>query len=297
MRAVLRPLSTHTVFSPIETIISVFVLATLAYFHILSGIKHSSFFASSHPPALRPAFARLSDGEWVAVSQHDWTEAWKHPGGNLDALELQQVVFTLDDKTQPVSSNVSLRYHFIAFPPRVFHTTKFHAFTRASQHGAHMATSLSAGADTDSYQTALLDASAISQHLVSNVPALSGKAYSSICHHPNVSGTSCFTSVSGPGSSPILTLSFKPGTRDDWLGSLRKEKTITLDGVKYSIDAGKRQESIGEMQSSKWVAYAVSALVLRFWELTKVRGLLLLRSIARPELLNRKRTRLIYSSS
>ncbi|KAM5532160.1 hypothetical protein V8D89_014185 [Ganoderma adspersum] len=218
MRAVLRPLSTHTVFSPIETIISVFVLATLAYFHILSGIKHSSFFASSHPPALRPAFARLSDGEWVAVSQHDWTEAWKHPGGNLDALELQQIVFTLDDKTQP---------------------------------------------------TALLDASAISQHLVSNVPALSGKAYSSMCHRSNVSGTSCFTSVSGPGSSPILTLSFKPGTRDDWLGSLRKEKMITLDGVKYSIDAGKRQESIGEMESSKWVAYAVSALVLRFWELTK----------------------------
>ena len=118
-----------------------------------------------------------------------------------------------------------------------------------------------------------------------------------MCHRSNVSGTSCFTSVSGPGSSPILTLSFKPGTRDDWLGSLRKEKMITLDGVKYSIDAGKRQESIGEMESSKWVAYAVSALVLRFWELTKVCGLLLLRSIARPEPLNRKRTRLIYSSS
>lgn len=132
---------------------------------------------------------------------------------------------------------------------------------------------------------------------MSNVPALSGKAYSSLCHHPNVSGTSCFTSVSGPGASPILTLSFKPGTRDDWLGSLRKEKTITLDGVKYDIDAEKRQESIGEMQSSKWVAYAVSALVLRFWELTKVCGMPLLRSIARPELFNRKRTRLISSSS
>ncbi|KAI1786178.1 mannosyl oligosaccharide glucosidase-domain-containing protein [Ganoderma leucocontextum] len=184
-----------------------------AYFHILSGIKHSSFFAFS--PALRPAFTRLANEEWVVVSQRDWTE---DPGGNLDALELQQVVFTLDDTAQP---------------------------------------------------TALLDASAISQHLVSTIPALSGKTYSSLCHHPNVSATSSFTSVSAPGSSPILTLSFEPGTREDWLGSLKKENTVTVDGVKYVIDTGKRQESIGEMESSKWVAYAISALVLRFWELTK----------------------------
>ena len=75
------------------------VLATLAYFHILSGIKHSSFFASTRPAALRPAYARLTDGEWVAVSQQDWAEAWKHPGAGVDAMELQQLVFTLDDKT------------------------------------------------------------------------------------------------------------------------------------------------------------------------------------------------------
>ena len=100
MRAILRPLSTHTVFSPIETIVSVFVLATLAYFHILSGIKHSSFFASSHPPALRPAYTRLTNGEWVAVTKHDWAEAWKH--GGHDAVELQQLVFSLDEKSHSV---------------------------------------------------------------------------------------------------------------------------------------------------------------------------------------------------
>ena len=107
MRAILRPLSTHTVFSPIETCVSVFVLATLAYFHILSGIKHSSFFEPSKPPSLRPAYARLTDGEWVAVTQHDWAEAWKHPGAGIGATELQQLVFTLDDKT------VSVRTAFI----------------------------------------------------------------------------------------------------------------------------------------------------------------------------------------
>lgn len=102
MRAILRPLSTHTVFSPIETVVSVFVLVTLAYFHILSGIKHSSFFASSRPSSLRPAYARLTNGEWVAASSHDWKDAWKNAGSGLDALELQQVVFTLDDKSHLV---------------------------------------------------------------------------------------------------------------------------------------------------------------------------------------------------
>ena len=120
-------------------------------------------------------------------------------------------------------------------------------------------------------QNAPLDATAITQHLVSHVPGPSDKTYSSICYHSNASENACFMSVSEPGSSPVLTLSFKPGTREDWLGTLRTEKSITVDGVRYDVDAGKRQESIGEMKSSKWVAYALSALVLRFWELTKVR--------------------------
>ena len=121
-------------------------------------------------------------------------------------------------------------------------------------------------------QDAVLDASTVAQHLVSSLPALSGKAYSSICHHAgaNVSETPCFINVSEPGSAPTLTLSFKPGAREDWLAALRQQNTIVVDGVKYVVDAGKRQESIGEMKSSKWVAYALSALVLRFWELAKV---------------------------
>ena len=130
------------------------------------------------------------------------------------------------------------------------------------------------------FQTAPLDASTIAQHLVSQVPGPSGKPYSSICHHSNSSESACFVNVSEPGSSPVPTLSFKPGPREDWLSALRKEKTITVDGVKYDVDAGKRQESIGEMKSSKWVAYALSALVLRFWELTKVCGRLLCTCVA-----------------
>ena len=108
MRALLRPLSTHTVFSPIETIVAVFVLATLAYFHILDGIKHSSFFAPTFPSALRPANARLSQGEFMPITEREWFNAWKH---GEQALELQQLTFSLDDKVRKVSTS-----YFVAVP-------------------------------------------------------------------------------------------------------------------------------------------------------------------------------------
>ena len=100
MRALLRPLSHYTVFSPIETIVAIFVLATLAYFHILDGIKHSSFFAPTFPSTLRPASARLSQGEWLPISEREWYNAWKRGD---EALELQQLVFSLEDKGRKVS--------------------------------------------------------------------------------------------------------------------------------------------------------------------------------------------------
>lgn len=103
MRALVRPLAYHSAFSPIETIVFVCVLATLAYFHILAAVKHSSFFAPSFPSTLRPAHARLSEGEWVGVSERDWFQAFKHPEDGDRAVELQQVVFSLDDKTRKVS--------------------------------------------------------------------------------------------------------------------------------------------------------------------------------------------------
>ncbi len=114
MRALLRPLAHHSVFSPIETIVSVFVLATLAYFHILSGIKHSSFFAPTLPSTLRPAHARLSQGEWVPVGDREWNRAFKHPEEGDHAVELQQIVFSLDDKTRKVSN--AYRTHALLVP-------------------------------------------------------------------------------------------------------------------------------------------------------------------------------------
>jgi len=69
----------------------------------------------------------------------------------------------------------------------------------------------------------------------------------------------------------MLTLSFEPGKREEWLAALRQVKSVTIDGVEFDLQGAKREQTIGEMKSSKWVAYALRATFLRFWELTKVR--------------------------
>jgi len=40
-------------------------------------------------------------------------------------------------------------------------------------------------------------------------------------------------------------------------------------GVKYQVEAHDT-ETIGEMKGGKWMAYAARALIVRFWEFTKV---------------------------
>ena len=90
MRAIPRPLTARTASAPIETIVFVFVLATLSYFYILSAIRQSTYFALSAPNNLRPAYALLTDSEWVPVSGKDW---FKAPA----QLELQPIVFSFDN--------------------------------------------------------------------------------------------------------------------------------------------------------------------------------------------------------
>lgn len=110
MRALLRPLAVHAAYSPIEVIVPFFVLGTLAYFHVLSAIKHSSFFAPTYPSTLRPAHALLRDSDWVGVSESKWQDAASSSGGVL-GLELQQIAFSMDDSLSHTNEKVStLRY-------------------------------------------------------------------------------------------------------------------------------------------------------------------------------------------
>lgn len=93
MRPLPGPLSFHAASSPIETIVFFFAVATLAYFHVLSAIKHSQFLAPNAPSTLRPALALLRDNEWVGVSENNWFER-----EGVTALEIQQLMLSLEPK-------------------------------------------------------------------------------------------------------------------------------------------------------------------------------------------------------
>lgn len=69
------------------------------------------------------------------------------------------------------------------------------------------------------------------------------------------------------------TLALVPGVKEEFTGAFhRLIKSVSSEGadVSYEVEA-KQTETIGDMKSSKWVAYAASALVVRFWDLAKVR--------------------------
>lgn len=83
-----RPISRRAVNSPIETIVASFVLATLAYFHLLSAIKHSAFLAPAPVGPARPSFAAKTTESWAAASK----SAWTIPAADVTRVEVQQVV-------------------------------------------------------------------------------------------------------------------------------------------------------------------------------------------------------------
>ncbi|KAJ6455873.1 hydroxymethylglutaryl-coenzyme A reductase-domain-containing protein [Mycena sanguinolenta] len=86
MRTILKPLAIHAAYSPIETIVFLSIVGTLAYLHILSTIKHSAFFAP--PPPVRSAYALYTD-HWVSQPASVWRR-----DNSVPRLDLQQLVFT-----------------------------------------------------------------------------------------------------------------------------------------------------------------------------------------------------------
>ena len=98
MKALIRPVSIHAASSPIETIVFFFVLSTLAYFHVLSAIKHSSFFAPTSLPPLRPSHALWHNGDWATVQESEWHSTLAHPS-HVPAVDLQQLVMSFDART------------------------------------------------------------------------------------------------------------------------------------------------------------------------------------------------------
>lgn len=89
MRVPLLPLTGRAVYNPIETIVSFFIVCTLAYFRVLSAIKHSAFFAPAFPSTLTAAHASLRGGQWLV--DQEWHRA---SSPHAQRLELQQLVFS-----------------------------------------------------------------------------------------------------------------------------------------------------------------------------------------------------------
>ncbi|KAF8501845.1 hydroxymethylglutaryl-coenzyme A reductase-domain-containing protein [Gautieria morchelliformis] len=103
----------------------------------------------------------------------------------------------------------------------------------------------------------------VTQHLIHDFQTKDGHTYArSLCYR--VDGE-CFTSEQ-PES---LTLAFKPGAREEWSSALHQAPLPGNSSIARFQVEPTQTESIGEMRSGKWVAYAARALIVRFWDLTK----------------------------
>ncbi|KIY64724.1 hypothetical protein CYLTODRAFT_492869 [Cylindrobasidium torrendii FP15055 ss-10] len=240
MRAILRPFVIHAAYSPIETIVFFSIVGTLAYFHVLSAIKHSAFFAASNPITFRPSHALYTHNDWVNVRETTWHHAKSAAEASVVPVELQQVVYSLD----------SVHKNQDAVPSSI--TLEMSPLSESTFNVSHY----------------VQDSLALS----------SGRKYSSVCYRPaslapNASADEnppCFTSLAESARALTQTFAFIPGSRDDFLAAFTKFAKGAFDehDVRYEVEI-REQEAIGEMRSSKWVAYALRAFVLRFWDLAK----------------------------
>lgn len=232
MRALIRPISIHAGSSPIETIVFFFVLATLSYFHVLSAVKHSSFFAPSTLSPLRPSHALLRGNEWVAVPETEHDALVRQPN-RLSVIDLQQLSMSFDGRTakkiaesprlsSQVASSLENITHFLTHR---FPTSSGKSFTDIC-------------------------------HSVRN----------------DQDEETCFTSTfSEIPKSETLTLAFAAGGREDFISALTSKGPFLSDAfgsIKYIVE-NPEQEAIAEMKSGKWVVYAARTLVVRFWDLAK----------------------------
>ena len=109
-------------------------------------------------------------------------------------------------------------------------------------------------------------------HYISDVFSTpSGQSYPAVCFRA-AGEDHCFTESSSQASgSQTVTLSFMPGAHEEFVDALKAKTSYLADsfGIQYRMHSHS-DETIGEMKSGKWIAYAASALISRFWELAMV---------------------------
>ena len=80
----------------------------------------------------------------------------------------------------------------------------------------------------------------------------------------------CFVhSTSNLPTSNVLTLSFAPGIREDFISALYRKAPAFHDqlNVKYHVEG---RDGDVMKKSGRWIGYAARALIVRFWDLAKV---------------------------
>ncbi|TDL24375.1 hypothetical protein BD410DRAFT_854619 [Rickenella mellea] len=102
---------------------------------------------------------------------------------------------------------------------------------------------------------------------VLDFPSISGEGYGSICH-TYVNSSQCFTAFSN-STAPTVTLSFLPGTRDDFVEQIKNHGLPqNFHGVEFLKPITSEGQS-RELGGSKWLTFALRALFLRFWDLAR----------------------------
>jgi len=115
----------------------------------------------------------------------------------------------------------------------------------------------------------------VTEYITHQFTSSSGQTYPALCHRSttDADASSCFvTSASDLSKSEVLTLSFVPGGRDDFVSAISKQGTFASEesgSIKFVFE-NSEGDILGEMKNGKWVAYAGRAMVLRFWDLAKV---------------------------
>ncbi|EJD54633.1 hypothetical protein AURDEDRAFT_110195 [Auricularia subglabra TFB-10046 SS5] len=102
-------------------------------------------------------------------------------------------------------------------------------------------------------------------------------SFSSICYRVDGACLAQPPALSPSKRSAVLTYALSRGARTQFVKSWLPKPTAGSGSRVVAQDAAgmqfvfepSRKESIAEMRSSKWVAYAVQAFVLRFWDLAK----------------------------
>ena len=249
-RSLLRILSIRAARFPIESIVVAFVLVTLAYFQVLHFIKHSDFLSRGHYnplSTLKSSVMRKIGNEWVPASEETWAELALPRNSRVD---LVQVVFSLDEPYKFLRAG----QYATAFRPTNPHTSNITLISNIVSEPVQQ----------------------LVEFITHDFKAKGGLSYPSLCYR--IPGSSeCFVSVHRTPRTQILTLAFpalKSARFVDALSSLQLSPHIQLKSSlsHVNFDIIGKEESIAEMRSGKWVAYAGRAFVIRFWRLAKVRS-------------------------